>query len=385
MNLAVVAVRNLRRNPFRSWMTILGVAVGVLTFVLLTTVTTSLLYSEGTARLYATNRLSFTLPMPKKYAEQVPASVPGVEASTYTNNFDGKLPSDPSYQFLSIAAYVPTFFDVFNEIAVTPAERASWLEDRQGAIIGEMLAKKLGAKVGDRITLKGTRYRGDWVFNVRAIYTLNKQSWDRSTIFFHWDYLNEGIPQHQKDQIHWVAMRMPDSRLAEAASVIEQTFRDKEVPLRSFSHDAFGKQIGAMFSSVLNALGMMSFAILVILTMILGNTIATGVRERTRESGTLRAIGFSKGWIVLMTASEAIVFALIGGLLGLAISFPLVQEGIGKALTENANQAFPAFKIAKSTAIMAVLLPVVLGGLAGVFTAVRAARVNVVDALRHVE
>lgn len=388
MNLAVIAVRSLGRNPFRSCMTVLGVAISVLTFVMLSSVNTSLLGAQGapdTARLYATNRLSWYLPMPKKYAQQVPASVQGVEAVTYTNNFDGKLPSDPAYVFLSIAVHTPTFFDVFTEVSVTPAERAAWLEDRQGAIIGEMLANKLGVKVGDRITLKGTRYRGDWVFNVRAIYKITKNTWDRSTVFFHWDLLNDAVPEYQKDQIHWVAMRVPAARLSETASAIEQSFREKEVPLRAFSHDTLGKQIGSMFVSAVKALNMMSFAILAILTMIMGNTIATSVRERTRESGMLRAVGFTKGWIMVLIVSESIVFALLGGVIGLLLSYPLVQKGVGVALTEVANEIFPNFSIAPSTALMAVLLPVALGAIAAAIPAVRAGRISVVDALRHVE
>ena len=48
-----------------------------------------------------------------------------------------------------------------------------------------------------------------------------------------------------------------------------------------------------MFSAILTALDIVSIIILLIMMLILGNTIAMGVRERTREYGVLRAIGFS--------------------------------------------------------------------------------------------
>ena len=390
MSLARIAVRNLGRNPFRSCMTVLGVAIGVLTFVMLHSVNASLLSSQdarNTARLYATNRMSWYLPMPKKYARIVPESVAGsgVEAVTYTSNFNGKLPSEPAYFFMSIAVDAPTFLDVFTEVDVSPQEKQSWLEDRQGALVGEMLAKKLGLKVGEKIAIKGTYFRGDWVFNVRGIYKVNTNTWDRSSVVMHWDFVNDNLPPHQKDQINWVAMRVPTDRMSSVASAIERTFQDRDVPLRSFSHDGLTKQIGAMFVSVVRALNLMSFAILAILTMILGNTIATGVRERTRETGMLRAVGFSQGQIILLIVGEAAVFALLGGIVGLGLAFPLVQEGLGRVLTEGTNAIFPTFRIRPSTMVMGLALPVVLGSLAALIPAYRALGVRVVDALRHVE
>lgn len=388
MNLTLVAVRNLKRNRFRSLMTIAGVAVAVLTFVLLRTVNTSLRGGtdvSGSSRLYATNRLSWYLPMPKKYAQLVPSSVEGVEAVTFTNNFNGKLPSDPAYFFQSLAVDVPTFLDVFSEVSVSPEAKRAWTEDRQGALVGENLAKKLNLKVGDHIALKGTLYPGEWTFNVRGIYTVTKDTWDRSSVFFHWTYLNDSIPPAQRDRINWVAMRVPASRTSAIASTIEKTFEDREVPLRSFSHDELSKQIGSMFVSVVRALNLMSFAILAILTMVLGNTIATGVRERTRETGMLRAVGFSGSKIALLIVSEALVLGICGGLLGLAISYPLIQEGLGRVLLENADAVFPSFSIRPSTALGALLIPLVLGAVTAALPIYRTLRIKVVDALRHVE
>ena len=73
-----------------------------------------------------------------------------------------------------------------------PADQIeSWMEDRRGALVGDVLAKKLGWKVGDKVTLRGTIYPGDWEFNISGIYTATRKSVDRSTFWFHWDYLND--------------------------------------------------------------------------------------------------------------------------------------------------------------------------------------------------
>lgn len=390
MNLVLISTRNLRRNKFRSFMTIAGVAVAVLTFVLLHTVNKSIRgqadpMAQGMSRLYATNRVSWYLPIPKKYAQSVPEGIEGVTATSFTVNFNGKLPSDPSFWFQTLAVDSATFFDVLTEGVLDPDSKRAWLEDRQGAVIGVNLAKKLNLKVGDKLALKGTLYPGDWTFNVRGIYTTNKDSWDRTSVFIHYAYLNESIPTAQRDQINWVAMTMPAGKTSTAASQIERAYLDREVPLRSFSHDDLSKQLGSMFSSVVRALNLMSFAILGILAMVLGNTIATSVRERTRETGMLRAVGFTGRKIALLIVGESLALAMIGGLVGLGIAYPLVQLGLGKVMRENADAIFPTFRILNETVAMAIALPVILGIFAAALPAIRTLRIKVVDALRHVE
>ena len=70
--------------------------------------------------------------------------------------------------------------DVYDEFKVDPAQVQAWKEDRRGALVGEALAKKLGWKVGDRVTLKGSIYPGDWEFHISGIYTATRASVDKS-------------------------------------------------------------------------------------------------------------------------------------------------------------------------------------------------------------
>ena len=81
-------------------------------------------------------------------------AVPGVKTACFMNWFGGKNPKDKNEFFASQAAD-DTCLDVYDEMLVTPAERQAWVDDRRGALIGDVLAKKLGAKVGDTVTLDG--------------------------------------------------------------------------------------------------------------------------------------------------------------------------------------------------------------------------------------
>jgi putative ABC transport system permease protein len=128
----------------------------------------------------------------------------------------------------------------------------------------------------------------------------------------------------------------------------------------------------------------MSIVILVIMVLILGNTIAMGVRERTNEYGVLRAIGFLPKHITLFVVGEAITIALAGGLLGIVLAFPLIEKGLGRYLEENVGGLFPYFRISETTVLIAAALSVVLGGLAAAIPAYRAAKLDVIDALRRI-
>ena len=141
----------------------------------------------------------------------------------------------------------------------------------------------------------------------------------------------------------------------------------------------------AMFSAMLRALDIVSIIILVIMMMILGNTIAMGVRERTGEYGVLRAVGFLPRHIATFIVGESIALGLVGGVLGIAISYPIVELGIGRFLEENMGSFFPYFRVDPKVAGAALLLSGLLGAAAAILPARGAARLSVIDSLRRVE
>jgi putative ABC transport system permease protein len=139
-----------------------------------------------------------------------------------------------------------------------------------------------------------------------------------------------------------------------------------------------------MFTTILKAVNIVSFVILVIMLLILGNTVAMGVRERTNEYGVLRAIGFLPKHIALFVVGEAVTIGAFGGLLGISIAYPLIEKGIGRWLEENMGGLFPYFRIAESTTLAALALSLLVGGLAAAIPAYRASKLDVVDALRRI-
>jgi putative ABC transport system permease protein len=274
---------------------------------------------------------------------------------------------------------------VYDEIDLPETAKKAWREDRRGAVLGDQLARKMNVKPGDRVTLSGTIYPGDWVFNVSGVYTVKRPTIDRQQFFFHWDYLNESLEGARKDKIGWIISRIDDpARAAAISQAIDKNLDQRGVSTLTMSERQMNLSVMGMISALLNAIHVVSIIILAIMMLILGNTIAMAVRERTGEYATLRALGFSPMQVGLLVVAESACTGAIGGMLGLALSYPLIQQGLGGWLEDNMGRFFPYFRISSLTASMAVGLAALLGLVAAIIPAAGAVRLRVTEGLRRV-
>jgi putative ABC transport system permease protein len=387
--MGLVAVRNLGRNKLRTILTILGVSVAIVTFILLRTVLSAWTVAADHAakdRVGTRHKVSFIIPLPKRYLEEI-KQIPGVKGAAGANWFGGKDPKHENEFFGSFAVDPKAYLEVYDEIIVPPEQREAWFQNRQGAVVGDALAKKMGWKVGDRVTLVGTIYPGDWEFVISGIYTAVRKSVDRSSFMFHYDYMNEHpsvAAVDGKDLVGWIVSRIDDpGRAAEIAKAIDQRFDDRDQQTLSMSERAMNTSFIGMISAVLKAVDVVSLVILAIMVLILGNTVAMGVRERTHEYGVLRAIGFLPKHLAVFVVSEAVTVSIAGGVLGIMVAYPFVQEGLGRFLEENMGAFFPFFRIEPTTVVWAMVLAALLGMLAAALPAYNASRLKVVEALRR--
>lgn len=390
MNMAVVAVRNLGRNKLRTLLTIAGVSVAIVTFILLRTVLSAWTAAADHAakdRVGTRHKVSFIMPLPKRYLEEI-KQIPGVKGAAGANWFGAKDPKHETEFFGNFAVDPQEYLEVYDEIILPEDQRQAWFQNRTGAVVGDALAKKMGWKVGDRVTLVGSIYPGDWEFVISGIYTATRRSVDRSSFMFHYDYLNDSpqvVAANSKDLVGWIVSRIDDpSRAAEISKAIDARFDERDQQTLSMSERAMNTSFIGMISAVLKAVDAVSLVILAIMVLILGNTVAMGVRERTHEYGVLRAIGFLPKHLAVFVLGEAVAVSVAGGILGIMISYPFVQEGLGRFLEENMGAFFPFFRIDPGTVVLAMVLAAVLGVLAAALPAYNASRLNVVDALRRV-
>jgi putative ABC transport system permease protein len=278
------------------------------------------------------------------------------------------------------------YLAVYDEISVPEEQQQSWFSNRRGAVVGDSLARQFGWKVGDRVTLSGTIYPGDWEFEISGIYTATRKSVDRTSFLFHYDYLNDSPIAEQmgsRDMVGWIVSRIDDpSRSAEISKAIDARFDERDIQTLSMSERALNTSFMGMISAVLKAVDAVSLVILAIMVLILGNTVAMGVRERVKEYATLRALGFELKHIVTAILGEAATLGAFGGLLCLLISYPLVERALGRFLQETAG--FPQIRVSLEASLATLLLGTLLGSLAATLPARRMATGNIIESLRKV-
>jgi len=396
MNLGHLVVRNVFRNKMRLALTVLGAAIAVMTFITLRTALRSWAVAQEFAqkdRLMTRHKVTFVLPLPKRYAQDVAAAKapdgrPLVRAVTYANWFGGREPNHPNEFFASMAVDGKTYFDVYDDVHVPKDQFDAFLNDRSGAIVGKGLADKFGWKVGDRITLESPLYPAadgaGWAFTVSGLYTAAPHV-GQQNFLFHWQRLDDALPAEQRDNIGWITSRTTDPDGAVKASVaLDRIFGERDVQTVSQDERTFNTGFIGMISSVLDVLSVLSLVILAIMALILANAVGMSTRERTGEYAALKAVGFKPRHIAFIVAGEAALVGLLGGVVGLVLSYIVVDRGVGKFFEENMTQFFPVFRVDGSTLAVALLVAIALGLCASLLPAIRASRLRVTEALRRV-
>jgi putative ABC transport system permease protein len=173
-------------------------------------------------------------------------------------------------------------------------------------------------------------------------------------------------------------------RSGEISAAVDRLFDERDVQTVTMSERNMQAGFMAGFSAILTALDVVSIIILGIMLLILGNTIAMGVRERTREYAVLRAIGFEPWHVRFFVIAEAATLGIVSGAVGVGIAYPFVNNVFGRALEENMGAWFPYFRVEPLTAGIAVLIAIGLAVSASLLPSIQAGRIAVTDALRRV-
>jgi putative ABC transport system permease protein len=113
------------------------------------------------------------------------------------------------------------------------------------------------------------------------------------------------------------------------------------------------------------------------------NTMYAIVSARTREIGTLRALGFSRRSVLASFLIESVILAVIGGAIGCLLAFPMNGYSTGTGQTQSFSEIAFAFRITPQIVGVGMAFAVVMGVLGGLLPALRAARLPITSALRE--
>jgi putative ABC transport system permease protein len=384
MYVALLVLKNALRHKLRTILTIVGIVVAITAFGLLRTIVDAWYAganASSSARLVTRNSVSLVFSMPLTYAQKI-RQVPGVASVALANWFGGVYISERNF-FPQFAISAPSYLEMYPEYMLSPEEKKAFLTDRTGAIAGRKLADQYGWKIGDQIPLRGTIFPGTWTFTLRGIYDGADKGTDQSTFFFHWDYLNETVKKQfprRGDQTGVFVVQLKDpQQAAEVSEAIDATFKNSLAETLTETEKAFQLGFVAMTEAILLAIQAVSFVVIVIIMAVMANTMAMTARERYGEYATLKALGFGSGFVALMIFGESLGIAFVGGVAGIALTFPLAR-GFADAM----GSLFPIFFVSEDTLLMQFAAAMLIGVVAACIPAWKAARVRIVDGLRAV-
>jgi putative ABC transport system permease protein len=376
---------NLARHRLRTLLTMASVGLALFLFASLQTVVTTLQAAASfgsSRRLVTTNSTGFILPLPVAYANRIQA-MDGVERVTWANWFGGKY-GDGKRFFGQFAIDPESYLDMYPEMSVTPEDRAAFLQDRAGALVGERLLEVFGWKVGQTITLQGTIFPGDWKFNIRGVYRPTDPVINDDAMMFHWEYLDEYMRNNGEGrggQAGWYIFQVKDpARAAEVAAAVDAAFRNSPSPTKTGTEREFNASFATMWGNVSLLMNSIGMAVVFAILLVTANAMLMSTRERGREYAVLKTLGFSDRRLFLLVIGEAAMIVLTGALFGLGGAKLLYQ------LTNfNAGGLLPGFYVRNATLVLGAAIALLLVVASGIVPAMRAARLSVVTALRSVE
>ena len=370
------------RNKRRSLLTIASVGASLCLLGVLIAIYSVFYVAEAppdqALRLVTRNKISLTVTMPGYYRDQI-AKQPGVQHIMTNNWFGGvyKDARDPKNFFGRFAAEPDRLLKVRPELRMPDDQKQAFLRERTACIIGKPLADKLGIQLGQRIQIKGDIYPVTLELIVRGIYEAPISD---ETLYFNIEYLDELLPQARRNNAGSFYILTDSIESANRlGKIIDNNYNNFPVQTKTESEQAFSlsfvSSLGNIKAFLLSICAAVTFTIL----LVSGNTMAMSVRERVKEVGVLKTLGFTKEAVLGIILGEAAVISLLGGIVGCILA-SFLCFGL-----QSASGFLPQLKqaaITPSVAFITLSAALFIGLASAAIPAWNAARVSIVEALR---
>jgi putative ABC transport system permease protein len=324
------------------------------------------------------------------------AQIDGVAAVTPFNWIGAKYHDNPM-PFAQFAIDPKVLFTVMSEFTVPEGELKAFQENRDGCAIGRKLATEEKLKVGDKLPLKGAAYPVDLDLTIRCIYD-GPSNRDLRMCFLRWDYFDELLKKAVFSSNSANSLKPASARIsgnagmvfircreaddmARLCKTIDDKYRNSDFPTRTQTEEAFGKMFEEMLGDMRWMIRIISGAVIISLLCVAANSMAMSMRERTGEVAVLKAIGYSRRLVLFMVLAEAVLVAGMGGVLG-SLGSKAFCDVVD--LSKYSGGFLPFYYVPWNIASFGLGVSLLIGLASGLYPAVRAANLSVVDGLRRV-
>jgi putative ABC transport system permease protein len=382
MTLGSFVVRNAFRNKRRSLLTLGSISFSLLLLTLMMSIWRTFYIDPGAPdavkRIITRDRVSLAFFLPAYYRDKI-RNVPGVVAVAPMTYFGNHYKDDRSVNAFAQAATDPEEYPkVASDKIIPPDQLLAWQRDRTGALVDVELAKKYGWRIGDRITLESPYFPVKPELTIRAMYTIDPPA---RSLYFSSKYLEESVGWF-KGQAGWYITQVGSAGdVAPVSRAIDEMFRNSPQRTKTESQQAFQLSfvatLGNVKAFILSICGAVVFTIL----LVSANTMAMSIRGRTREVAVLKTLGFTRQRLLAMLVGEAVALSVAGGVFGVLAATGAIQWLTHSSLAIGIPTGM---RVTVPTMLAALLVAATVGLMSGCLPAYHAARINIVDGLRHI-
>jgi len=377
-------LKNSLRNRRRSVLTIFSIAASLCLLGVLFALYRGLFLAPPAPgqelRLVTHHKVSITQPIPAYFEDKI-RQVPGVREAMVWQWFGGtyKDARDQKNFFARFCVEPDKFFRVRPEIAMAEDQRQTFQHLRTGAIASSDLAERMNWKIGEKIFLTGDIFQANPELTLVGIFTDPNTT---ESLFFSNVYLREmlGSKNAQQDMVGTFQVQVASvDEVPRVIQAIDDMFANSQFPTKTESEQAFGLQFISFLGNI--KLYLMSICAAVTFTIVLvsANTMAMSVRERIREVGILKTLGYTPGAILFIILGEAGVISIVGGSVGVVFAM-----GLTALLRRGPSfmQAMKTLTITPDVGALCLALAFFIGVVSSTIPAVTAARTSIMESLR---
>jgi putative ABC transport system permease protein len=380
LTLLPLVLRNVTRNVRRTILTILSISVSIFIFAGLTSlpnlVNQILRERANSQRLVVYNKGGYFYSLPSAYARRI-ESIKHVRRVIGESIFLATY-RDPNDQVPALAADPEHFTEVFDDWGIGAAAARGFANERTGALIGRTLMRRFRWKVGDLVMLHGLNAPLD--IQLKVVGELNDASVGFVIIFRH-DYLDEALGHRGTVDIFWVKVDRSQN-IPQVIRDIDETFANAAFETKTESELAASENRVAQMRVLIDGAKFLALIVVLAIGLVAFNTAAMSTRERRREMGVMRALGFTRAAVVTMALTEGLILGLAGGAIGCTAAW------IGLKLLPHASRSIGmlAYAIAMPTQSIAngIFIAAAVGTLSAFIPAAAATRDDISSTLRAV-
>lgn len=377
MRFISLIIKNPFRNKTRSFLSIVGIAIGIATIVALGLITTGMEQSvqttmnEGAAEITVTNITSIgagtidsSLVDELKNITNVSRTA-GILSATDQNFVDMASSNDMSSMESSTRLYGINRADLDLE-GIKDINGSFFEEGTKQAIIGKQYAQMNNMSIGDNISALGEEFEIVGIFETGGVLA-------DSGVYVSLETLDEVTGAEGK--VNQVIVKTDEGV---NDTVVADAIEDKYENLTTITSE----EMSQMLDNVIGILDAVSVAVsaLAIIVGAIGivNTMVMSVYERTKEIGVLKSVGWKSRKILKMIIGETLVLTILSGIVGSAFGILIAEVGVRLM-----GDTDFALGYSPSTFIMAFGITIVVGLIGGIYPAYKASKLAPTEALRY--